>query len=74
MGNFIYVHPWTQFFDLKGREDIPKSYGSHILMRNCDVTCTRKPYDIVEKLEEYELSDIVYENIRINDLSAGTSR
>ena len=41
VGNFIYVHPWTQFFDLKGREDIPKSYGSHILMRNCDVTCTR---------------------------------
>ena len=74
VGNFIYVHPWTQFFDLKGREDIPKSYGSHILMRNCDVTCTRKPYDIVEKPEEYELSDIVYENIRINDLSAGTSR
>jgi hypothetical protein len=43
-------------------------------MRNCDVTCTRKPYDIIEKPEEYELSDIVYENIRIKDLSAGTSR
>ena len=69
MGNFIYVHPWTQFFDLKGREDIPKSLGSHILMRNCEVTCTRKPYDIVEKPEEFELSDIVYENIKITDKS-----
>ena len=69
VGNFIYVHPWTQFFDLKGREDIPKSYGSHILMRNCDLVCTRKPYDIVEKPEEFELSDIVYENIRIDDRS-----
>ena len=69
VGNFIYVHPWTQFFDLKGREDIPKSYGSHILMRNCDVICTRKPYDIVEKPEEFELSDIVYENIKIDDRS-----
>ena len=74
VGNFIYVHPWTQFFDLKGREDIPKSYGSHILMRNCDVTCTRTPYDIVEKPEEFELSDIVYENIKINDLSARQGR
>ena len=69
VGNFIYVHPWTQFFDLKGREDIPKSLGSHILMRNCEVTCTRKPYDIVEKPEEFELSDIVYENIKITDKS-----
>ena len=69
VGNFIYVHPWTQFFDLKGRQDIPKSYGSHILMRNCDVTCTRKPFDIVEKPDEFELSDIVYENNKINDQS-----
>lgn len=69
VGNFIYVHPWTQFFDLKGREDIPKSYGSHILMRNCDVICTRKPFDIVEKPEEFELSDIVYENNKIEDRS-----
>ena len=69
VGSFIYVRPWTQFFDLKGREDIPMSYGSHILMRNCDLTCTRTPYDIVEKPEEFALSDIVYENITIRDLS-----
>ena len=74
VGNFIYVHPWTQFFDLKGREDIPKSYGSHILMRNCDVTCTRKPFDIVEKPDEFELSDIVYENNKINDQSQQPQR
>ena len=62
MGNFIYVHPWTRLFDLRGRADIPKSYGSHILMRNCDVTCTRKP------------CDIVYENIKINDQSQQQNR
>ena len=62
VGNFFYVHPWTQFFDLKGREDIPMSYGRHITMRNCSVTCTRKPIDTVENPDQYLLEDIVMEN------------
>lgn len=66
-GNFLYVHPWTQFFDLKGRKDIPKSYGSHVTMRNCKVKCTRKGIDVVEKPEEFELSDIVYQNIELTE-------
>lgn len=67
VGNFFYVHPWTQFFDLKGREDIPMSYGEHITMRNCSVTCTRKAIDIVENPEQYLLSDIVYENLTLTE-------
>ena len=67
VGNFFYVHPWTQFFDLKGREDIPMSYGEHITMRNCNVTCTRKAIDIVENPEQYLLSDIVYENLTLTE-------
>lgn len=67
VGNFFYVHPWTQFFDLKGREDIPMSYGEHITMRNCTVTCTRKAIDIVENPDQYLLSDIVYENLTLTE-------
>ena len=67
VGNFFYVHPWTQFFDLKGREDIPMSYGEHITMRNCSVTCTRKAIDIVENPDQYLLSDIVYENLTLTE-------
>ena len=67
VGNFFYVHPWTQFFDLKGREDIPMSYGEHITMRNCSVTCTRKAIDIVENPDQYLLSDRVYENLTLTE-------
>ena len=67
VGNFFYVHPWTQFFDLKGREDIPMSYGEHITLRNCSVTCTRKAIDIVENPDQYILSDIVYENLTLTE-------
>ena len=35
----FYVKPWTQFFDLKGRSDIPMSYASGISFRNCDLKC-----------------------------------
>lgn len=61
---FLYVHPWTQFFDLKGRKDIPMSYGKHITMRGCRISC-EKETDIVEKPDQYELSGIVLENNEI---------
>ena len=67
VGNFFYVPPWTQFFDLKGREDIPMSYGEHITLRNCSVVCTRKAIDIVENPDQYILSDIVYENLTLTE-------
>lgn len=65
---FFYVHPWTQFFDLKGREDIPMSYGEHITMRNCKLTCTTKAIDIVENPDQYKLSDITIENNELTEV------
>lgn len=66
---FFAVQRWTQFFDLKGREDIPKSYASHITIRNCRVDCDIYK-DVVEKPEEYELSDIVIENNQVGRTTA----
>lgn len=68
VGNFFYVHPWTQFFDLKDRKDIPMSYGKHIVMRNCNLTCTRKAIDVVDNPDQYELEDIVMENNTLNEV------
>ena len=31
--NFININPWTQFFDLKDRKDIPLSYADHVTMK-----------------------------------------
>ena len=75
--NFFHVYPWTQFFDLKGREDIPMSYGEHITMRNCRMTCTRKAIDVVENPDQYLLSDIVFENNALTEVTgdgAGTGK
>jgi len=63
--NFININPWTQFFDLKGREDIPLSYADHITMKNCRCECTT--YFNVKKDEtQYVLSDFEFENLEIN--------
>ncbi|MFI1773521.1 rhamnogalacturonidase [Thalassobellus citreus] len=59
--SFIYIKPWTQFFDLKGREDVPLSYSSNITMRNIDIKCDVF-YDM--KITEYDkLSNFTFENI-----------
>ena len=62
--NFININPWTQFFDLKGREDIPLSYADHITMRNCCCECDI--FFCVKKEEsQYKLSEFLFENLDI---------
>jgi hypothetical protein len=61
--SFIYVKPWTQFFDLKGHNEIPLSAGENIIMRNIDLKC-----DIffnVRTNEQNHLSHFVFENLTI---------
>ncbi|MCR5560344.1 MAG: hypothetical protein K6F58_00800 [Bacteroidales bacterium] len=55
----IYVKPWTQFFDLKGREDIPRSYASDIVFRYCNLKL-RQAKRIVEMPDQYEVSGLVF--------------
>lgn len=61
---FLYVRPWKQFFDLKGRKDTPMSYSSHITMRNIQLDCDRF-FDVVQAEDQYHLSDFVFENLHI---------
>lgn len=56
--NVIYVKPWTQFFDLKGRKDIPKSFARNITIRDCKLTCKRRR-NIEEAPEQYEIEGLV---------------
>lgn len=62
--NFITVKPWTQFFDLKGRTDVPKSRGEHITMRNCSCECDTY-FNVEAQEEQYVLSDFIFEDLRI---------
>ncbi|MDO1449294.1 glycosyl hydrolase family 28 protein [Rhodocytophaga aerolata] len=39
IGNFIFIRPWTQFFDLKGEQVSGTSVARNITMRNIKLDC-----------------------------------
>lgn len=61
--HFLYIRPWTQFFDLQGRTDMPLSTAHDIAMRRCDLHCQH--YLNIEPSEQYRLSDFTLEDLRI---------
>ena len=71
MYDFLNVNPWTQFFDLKGRVDIPKSIAKHIAMRRCKCQCVIC-FNVQKEDEQYELSDFVFESLDIEAEQYGT--
>lgn len=66
--SLIYVKPWTQFFDLKGRATVPISHSDHITMRNIKLDC-----DIffdVAITEHDKLSNFTFENMKVKTKNA----
>nr|MBE6191938.1 exopolygalacturonase [Rikenellaceae bacterium] len=63
-GSFLYVRPWTQFFDLKGRKDIPMSYGQHVTMRRIRLACDTF-FNVERADDQYRLSDFRFEELDI---------
>lgn len=62
--NFVNINPWTQFFDLKDRKDVPLSVADHIVIRNCKCECDTY-FNVVKKEEQYHLADFTLENLEI---------
>ena len=69
--NFIYIRPWTQFFDMKGEKIDRMSYGRNITMRNIRLDCNhffnvRLPEsDAKANAFNFTLSDFTFENLNI---------
>ena len=61
--SFLYIKPWTQFFDLKGQTEIPLSYSNHVTMRNIRFDCETL-FDVSDS-DQYRLSDFTFENLDI---------
>lgn len=61
----LFVHPWTQFFDLKGREDIPYSTSAHVTLRRIDMQC-RTFLDMAERPDQYRVDSLVVEDCKAN--------
>ena len=62
--NFFLVRPWTQFFDLKDRKEIPLSYAENVIMRDCNCLCDMW-FNVERADEQYLLSGIRMENLQI---------
>ncbi len=64
VGQFIYIQPWTQFYDLKDRKDPPMSYSDHITMRNCKMEANTF-FNVKSQDDQYKLSNFHFENLDI---------
>jgi polygalacturonase len=69
--NFIFIKPWTQFFDLKGEKADRTSVGRHVTIRNVKLDCdvafaietSRKQSDV--PAFGYKLSNFTLENVNV---------
>ena len=62
-GSFLVVRPWTQFFKMDERKDMPVSQCNNIVMRNIKMDC--KNFFDVGKSDKYRLSYFSFENINV---------
>ncbi len=70
--SFLYIKPWTQFFNLKDRKDIPLSYSDNVTMRNIDFTCD--VFFNVSKSDQYQLTNFKFENLQIKAKDASCDK
>ncbi|MGV3599791.1 MAG: rhamnogalacturonidase [Dyadobacter fermentans] len=66
--SLIYVKPWKQFFDLKGRTDVPLSYSDHISLKNIKLKC--EVFFDVSPGDYDKLSRFHFENLDITAKNA----
>ncbi len=62
--SFLNIHPWTQFFDLKGRTDKPLSTVQHLTLRDCACRC-KTFFDVDSEPSQYLLRDFALERLAI---------
>jgi polygalacturonase len=66
--SMIYVKPWRQFFDLKGRKEVPLSYSENITLRNINMKC--EVFFDVEISEYDRLTDFTFKNLNIEAVNS----
>lgn len=64
-GSFVVVRPWTQFYKMEERKDMPLSRCNNIRMSNIRMDC--KNFFDVEASPKYTLSYFVFEDIDVKD-------
>ncbi len=59
----LFAKPWTQFFDLQGRETPLLSTSDHVVFRNIELTC--QIFADIEISEYDKLKNFTFENLKI---------
>ena len=62
--NFLNINPWSQFFDLKGRTDLPISHVDGLAIRGCRFECDTY-FNVKADEAHYHLSNITLEDLDI---------
>ena len=70
-GRFLFIHPWTQFFNPGDRKDMPLSRCNNVTLRNIKVD-TKTMLD-VKTSDKYELIDFTMDGQPIDFSKAGAS-
>ena len=68
--NVVYIQPWMQFYDLKGRADIPMSYADQVTLTDCELDCDHF-FNVSAKPDQYELSRFTLRNLTIRARTNG---
>ena len=66
--SLLYIKPWSQFFDLKGREDPIRSYSENVTLKNIALKC--EVFFDVDKSENYQLRNFYFENLAIETVQS----
>ena len=59
-----YINPWSQFFDLQGRKDLPISLCEHVTIKNCHFNCDTF-FNVKDDPRHYRLSDFSFESLEL---------
>lgn len=68
-GSFLVIRPWTQFYKMENRPDMPLSQCNNVTIRNVNVNC--KTFFDVGTSDKYRLKDFVFENLNYPDSAGG---
>ena len=69
VGRLLVARPWTQFYKLEKRDDMPLSKCNNIVFRNINTQCDN--FFDVAKSDKYSLTDFTFDNVRVTDKKGG---
>lgn len=71
-GSFLVIRPWTQFYKMENRPDMPLSQCNNVTIRNVNVNC--KTFFDVGTSDKYRLKDFVFKNLNYPDSAGGIDK